>query len=267
MMRVFLPLVLLLLCSFASGEPVNRSLDYGAPSVEQGHDKLVTHTIFTVMYNLERHNPDWVAEYLTKEMVDSEAVQRKGFDFGDDPLIDGEATDGDYVKAGYDRGHMAPAEDMEMNATWMTECFMMTNMAPQKHALNGGMWKSMENLARKVAVRAGAAWIISGPIYRIPNHGECSGSIGKKTTITVPQAFFKVIVYRVGGILHALAFDIPHLQGPASAYGALGTYLTSIDGVEAETGLDFLSQLPVAEQAGIEAQIVSPSILETWMTK
>jgi len=240
----------------AYGEDLNQSLLFGAPSVESGQDHLINHTIFSVMYDLGRGSPDWVAEYLTKEEVDSETVSRDRFHFADDPLIDGEATDADYAGSGYDRGHMVPAEDMEMDARWMTECFYMTNMAPQRHALNGGRWKTMEELARKVAVKEGKAWIFSGTIYRDPRPGECSGVIGTKNKITIPQAFFKIIVFKEGGSVKSIAFIIPHLLGPASAYGSVGSYLTSIDEVEAETGFDFLDKVPVETQAVIEAEVV-----------
>lgn len=220
-----------------------ESMQLGLPSSPGGQKVLLDRTKFTVLYDNELNNPVWVAEYLTRDDVESEAVSRDKFSFSDDPDIEGEAQTGDFTNSGYDRGHMAPAEDMEISPTAMKECFYMTNMVPQRHSLNGGRWKTMEELARKVALKEGHVWIYSGPVYRTPNPGECSGTFGKKNIVIVPQAFFKVIVYQQDGSYHAVAFLIPHLDGKASDYGPIEIYLVSINQVEMTTRLDFLSGL------------------------
>lgn len=234
---------------FASPE----SMQLGLPSSPGGQKVLLDRSKFTVLYDNELNNPVWVAEYLTREDVESEAVSRDRFSFSDDPDVDGEPQNSDYTNSGYDRGHMAPAEDMEDSATAMKECFYMTNMVPQKHSLNGGRWKTMEELARKVAVKEGHVWIYSGPVYRTPSPGECSGTIGKKNVVVVPQAFFKIIVYQERGTYHALAFLIPHLEGKASEYGPIDNYLLSIDQVEATTGFDFLTGVDRTLEEAVES--------------
>lgn len=250
-------LILQIIPVFGSPE----SMLLGLPSSPGGPMVLLDRAKFTILYDNELNNPVWVAEYLTREDVESEAVSRDKFSFSDDPDIDGEAQTSDYTNSGYDRGHMAPAEDMEISATAMKECFYMTNIVPQLHSLNGGRWRTMEELARKVALKVGATWIFSGPVYRNPNPGECFGTIGKRNLVAVPQAFFKVIAYRDATGFHTVSFLIPHLEGKASDYGPLASYLWSVDQVELETGLDFLKVLDDSSETTLEAQTPSPDKL------
>jgi len=67
------------------------SMQLGLPSSPSGQKVLLDRAKFTVLYDNELNNPTWVAEYLTREDVESEAVSRDKFSFSDDPDIDGEA--------------------------------------------------------------------------------------------------------------------------------------------------------------------------------
>lgn len=49
------------------------------------------------------------------------------------------ASDADYVNSGYDRGHMAPAEDMSISTNSMYYSFSMANACPQTPKLNRGV--------------------------------------------------------------------------------------------------------------------------------
>ena len=61
----------------------------------------------------------------------------------------------DYVRSGYDRGHMCPAADRKSSITRYRATFIMTNVAPMCPALNRGPWKVTEDIARLAARRYG----------------------------------------------------------------------------------------------------------------
>lgn len=93
------------------------------------------------------------------------------------------ARHSDYSRSGYDRGHMVPSEDRQLNREQNRETFIMSNVAPQTPALNRGAWLQSEIQCRKFAylydsvkVSAEALFLdsvprfINGTNIRIPSH-------------------------------------------------------------------------------------------------
>ena len=56
--------------------------------------------------------PDWAVEELIKDRLNGSAVRRNNFKADDELPVGLRAEKEDYVGSGFDRGHMAPAEDM-----------------------------------------------------------------------------------------------------------------------------------------------------------
>ena len=91
---------------------------------------------YTVSYNSETKNPNWVAWHLTKSHT-SGSFQRNQEVFTEDTDVKApRATDRDYFNSRYDRGHMCPAGDNKWDKQAMMESFLFTNVCPQNHGLN-----------------------------------------------------------------------------------------------------------------------------------
>ena len=73
-------------------------------------------------------------------------------------------TNKDYLKSGYDKGHLAPAADMKYSTTTMKESFYFSNMSPQKPEFNRGIWKELEEQVRNWAQIYDTVYIVTGPI-------------------------------------------------------------------------------------------------------
>ena len=130
--------------------------------------KKVSQTIrkrfaYTVSYNHYTRQPNWVAWTLTRAHASGKL---KRGDFEDDmDMPSPKGTKADYYNSGYDRGHLCPAGDNKWNQKAMDECFLMTNMCPQTHALNAGIWNSIEQQCRTWAKKYGKVYIVCGPIF------------------------------------------------------------------------------------------------------
>lgn len=81
-------------------------------------------------------------------------------------------------------------------------------------------------------------------------------TIGKD--VRVPTWLFKIAVRKLPNAHYdTLAIEAPNLtiyDKAASFENAMTSTLTSIDTIEADTGLDFLNDLPVTEQQRIESR-------------
>ena len=206
-------------------------------------EQIIKRTGYTVSYNKDTKLPNWVAWHLTAEHTDG-AFKRKGLKFREDEDVDEpRATDRDYSKSGYDRGHMCPSGDCRWSEKAQKESFLFTNACPQEHGLNAGDWNEMEQMCRRWAEKYGSLYIVCGPIiYK-----------GKRKTIgnnkvVVPDAFFKVVM-RLGDNPCAVGFIYKNMPGNRPK----GDYVNTVDEVERITGYDFFPSLPDDIENRIEA--------------
>lgn len=205
--------------------------------------QIIRHTGYTVSYNENLRLPNWVAYELTRQETQGN-VQRTDR-FIADPQVKGViATNADYTRSGYDKGHMAPAADMKWSVTAMKESFYFSNMCPQHPELNRRKWKDLEEKIRDWAIADSAIIIICGPIVE-----DSAQKIGKNRVV-VPQKFFKVILSPFVDNPRAIGF----LFDNERSVEPLGTYVVSVDSIETLTGMDFFTPLPDELEDSIEAK-------------
>lgn len=215
----------------------------GVPRTNQPVRVLVN-SGYVVGYSDSLGNPLWSAY----RVHDSElgATPPRPDEFRPDLRTTARVESEDYARSGYDRGHLAPnyAIAAHYGRAAQEETFLMSNIAPQKHALNAGAWKALEQrIATNYAGRFAEVWVVVGPVF-----GPKPKKISRR--VVVPEAFFMIVIDEVEGRVRAQAYlfpqDTPAAAGPEA-------YLTSIDEIERRTGLDFLSELPDAAEASLEA--------------
>lgn len=212
----------------------------------------VHHKGYTLSYNVEHNCPNWSAWALTKEETDG-PVQRSS-KFHADPLIPKENCVDyfDYKDSGYDRGHMCPAGDMKWDEEAMHDCFYMSNMCPQDHALNTGSWKVLEEACRTWARTEGIIYICCGPVFKGKKHER----IGIQHAIDVPEGFFKVVLSTRKGHEKAIAFyyDNNDVKQPMSKAAM------SVDDMEKKLNMDFFYTL----EPNLQDKVESTYNLKDW---
>ena len=245
------------------------------PNKSPSEKEMLLHRIaYKLSYNTETRQPNWVAWRLTSEHTDG-PFSRKGVPYYDDSgmaigisSFSNDIIRGDYFidmdvpsprqehidwkehPAGIDHGHMCPAADCKWDKGAMNQSFLLTNMCPQDHDLNGGDWDKLENKCRTWAKRYGEIYIVAGPIFE-NDERHCFGI----NRIPIPDAFFKVILCTSGNP-KALGFIFPN----NGTQHSLQDYVLPVDEVENATGIDFFAELP----DDIEAEVEAYSNLENW---
>ena len=71
----------------------------------------------------------------------------------------------DYLRSGYDRGHMAPSGDMSTRDDDF-DSFSLANMVPQAAGLNRSGWAALERYVRSLAVTFDTVFVVTGPSYQ-----------------------------------------------------------------------------------------------------
>lgn len=203
---------------------------------------------YVLSYNTETKVADWVEYHLTESYIAS-GVKRKDNFRADQDLPKGQRSElADYDGSGFDRGHLAPAEDMKRSAQIMSESFLLSNMSPQKPEFNRGIWKSLEVKVRKWTKEKKDIHVITGPLYLDGNHN----TIGPDHVV-VPSHFYKIIIAgsSTDPNIDAIAFVLPNCANESSL---LPNFISDIDHIEKLTGLDFLSELKKPFQELIESK-------------
>jgi endonuclease G len=150
-------------------------------------DEIVTHTAYILSYNEDHEQANWVAYVLTANETNSASNERTNRFFPDPLVKTKSASTVDYEGSGYDRGHLAPAEDMAWSSTTMKESFYYSNMSPQVPAFNRGVWKRLEELVRYWSTVYDSIYIVTGPVLtnNLPTIGP--------DKVSVPEYYYKAI--------------------------------------------------------------------------
>lgn len=241
--------------NLALGNPSGATTSTSAPT-----NYLLVKDQYTLSYNRDQGKPNWVSWHLSTAWEGS-APRQDNF-AADARLPAGwyqvKATD--YSGSGFDRGHNCPSADRTGSAADNTATFLMSNMMPQAPNNNQQTWAGLENYARALADAGNELYIVCGSYGR-----GGTGSNGYATTVaggrvTVPARCWKVLVVlpvgtndvaRVSSSTRVIAIDTPNDNSLSSSWG---TYRTSVDAIEAATGLDLLSALSAGLQSTLEAR-------------
>ncbi len=222
------------------------------------HEQILLRKGYTVSYNWETREPNWVAWVLTAshaaDVTYDRPTNRNAFHM-DKEVREPRAMREDYTGSGYSRGHQCPAGDCRWDKDAMYETFLMTNMCPQTQYINGGVWNTIEMSCRQWAVTYGEIEIVCGPIFF--KSGEVR-TIGENK-VRVPDAFFKVIACIRNGEPKGIGFVCRNMEKSDDPNAAMGsgrrkqqTYVHTIDEVERITGYNFFPLLDKETEAAVE---------------
>ncbi|MBR6278092.1 MAG: DNA/RNA non-specific endonuclease [Bacteroidales bacterium] len=190
---------------------------------------------YIVSYNQEHKIPNWVAWHLTKEHTLGILKRPSNAWHEDTQVPKPRAVNNDYRNSGWTRGHLCPAGDCKWDSVVMYESFLFTNACPQHAKLNSGDWNEIEKACRTWAQKFGDIYIVSGPILFKQEHL----TIGENN-VTVPEAFFKVVVC-LNGKPKGIGFICRNSEGNRTK----DFYLNSISQIERITGITFFPNLPL----------------------
>lgn len=202
---------------------------------------------YTVGYCDALDNPAWVG-YRVFDVKGNPHPPRRPEQFFVDPRTAARVESSDYNASGYDRGHMAPnfAIGTRFGREAQLETFKMSNVCPQRHRLNAGLWKDLElKIADNYTGRYGQVWVIDGPVF-----GPLDRLQRINGKVPVPEAFYMIVIQQHEGGVRAEGFILDQ-EVPAS--GALTPYIVSIREIERRTGLKFFPKLGRNAQDRLEA--------------
>jgi endonuclease G len=173
-----------------------------------------------------------VAYELKKSYVRSSDFRRPYF-IEDPKVKTGSADWRNYKKSGYDKGHLCPAGDMAFAIDAYNDTFFTSNISPQVHDFNGGVWNRLEQKVRYWAIKYEGVYVITGGVLQ-----PSLKTIGKEK-VSIPDYFYKILLDNSNGEYRMIAFLVPSKKSNKPIYD----FVVSVDSIEKMTGIDFFPKL------------------------
>ncbi len=206
-----------------------QSFDYLPTSTT---NQIVKHNYYSLSYNEKYEQAEWVAYELKQSYVRSSNFERPYF-IADSKVKTGSADWRNYRKSGYDKGHLCPAGDMAFEINAYNDTFFTSNISPQMHDFNGGVWNRLEQKVRYWATKYDGVYVITGGVLQAKLK-----TIGNDKVL-VPNYFYKILLDNSNGNYKMIAFLIPHEKSDKPLY----SFVVSVDRIEKITGIDFFPKL------------------------
>ncbi len=263
------------------GHAENSPLFWGNPSdsipdTAASKNYLMEKPQFTICYNSDTLNPNWVAWHLAASDL-GEADRADTFR-PDTELPAGwyavRKNDYKFTYYGFDRGHICPSADRTANTEDNSMTFLMTNMVPQAPDNNRIVWVALEKFEREQVLAGKEAYIFAGP-YGKGGTGDkgyfeeipITLKDGRELSIIVPSHTWKIILFMpegegdferavTSGQAETLAVNVPNEKG-CGKNGSWQQYLCSVNYIEEITGYDFFELLPDDVEEEFESSVAA----------
>jgi len=203
---------------------------------------IVTHNHYSLSYSEKHEQAEWVAYELKKNHLSKNDFKRPYFE-QDKKVRSASADWRNYKKSGFDRGHLCPAGDRRFNYKAFEETFLTSNVTPQNHKFNSGIWNDLEQKTRYWAKLYDGVYVVTGGVL-----SDDLKSIGYEA-VSVPKYFYKILLDKSSKDPKIIAF----LMEGKDSNKSLKEFVVSVDQIEKLTGIDFFPKLEDKIENRLEA--------------
>ncbi len=218
----------------------------GCPTGAHPSNVLVVRPIYTLSNDGAARMAQFLAYVVTKESIGKSQKRVWCRDPNlpeDETLVPADFKDA-FKEVKTDRGHQAPLASFSGTENWAMTNYL-SNITPQKSALNQGPWKNLEAAARDLAETGVAVYVMTGPLFE-----RDIGRLPANDAVRLPSGYWKILAVKTGEKIEAAGF-IMDQDLPRNA--KVCDQLKTIDEIEQRSGLDFYHELPDPEETALEA--------------
>jgi endonuclease G, mitochondrial len=194
--------------------------------------QVITHDFYALSYNEKYEQAEWVAYKLTKKQLGHSNFNRPFFI--EDRLVKTHSADWkNYKNSGYDKGHLCPAGDMRFSKKAYDDTFFTSNISPQLHDFNDGIWNRLEQKVRYWVSKYDTVYVITGGVLE-----DDLETIGRED-VAVPKFFYKVLACTINGKTKMIGFLMPHEDSEKPLY----EFVVPVDKIEQITHVNFFEKM------------------------
>lgn len=223
------------------------AVNYPNGAFRFGYDEYLKNPIWTAYVNFPVHSPyeNSSADYKVDSRLAAPRVSKNDYS----GLYNGGASHPD----SYDRGHQVPRADVSYRYSTAAgdDATIMSNLVPQVSQFNQQTWQKLEDAiggdqgGTKDGLTSfkGRVWVYTGSVFpETTKWWNANSSTGLR--IGIPTACYKIVVHEMSpGHPEVLAVLMPNVWGLPNSNSTLAQFVTSVERIEALTGLDFFPEL------------------------
>lgn len=219
---------------------------HGCPEGAPSSNDTVIREIYVLSNNGTRRFADWVAFRVMRDTIGPTQDRTWKADpfLADDETLEPPDYDGAHAALGTDRGHQVPLAAFTGTPYWR-QTNILSNITPQKSALNRGPWQRLEAAVRALAREISPVYVVTGPLYETP----MPVLPGADEPNVVPSGYWKIVAIEEDGIAQVIAFimrqDTPRRSDVCE-------HMVDVRTIERRTGLDFFPKLSRPRQDALE---------------
>lgn len=170
-------------------------------------------------------------------------------------------TSDPYPGTGYDHGHICPSDDRVSAAEANYQTFFITNMMPQTHTLNAGIWSRMESQTKSWGAQFDTLYVCKGGT--IDKEENIIDYIGNEENCTpIPRYFFMALLGKNVNGYTAIGLWVDH-TAEYTTKDPIGNLAVNIRTLEQMTGIDFFHNLPDDIEEAVETEDIE-TLIKTW---
>lgn len=229
---------------------------HGCPLGGSPSNDTIVRSIYVLSINEATKFADWAAYRVDKATIGPTAdrVWRVDPYLAQDETLEPPDYDGANAALQVDRGHQVPLASFTSTPEWEATNYL-SNITPQKSALNQGPWEALESAERTLARRSdvAAVYVMTGPVYQrgmppLPKADEPH---------RVPSGYWKIVAVQTTNGIRLAGFYMDQ-ETPRNVRYCNQT--RTVEEIEKVSGLKFFPALADAQR---QAMIGTPSHLKS----
>lgn len=181
----------------------------------------VKHLSYDIIYNQDKLTPECVYYVLQADDFKGTIKSKPKYFKTDTKLPPPRRKNKDFKFSNYQRGHLCPSGDRDSRKDWFKDTYVTSNIVPMTPAVNGGVWKDIEEECRSLVLSGHKLKIVCGTFA-----GVCNTIGFHNRELFVPDS-----LYKIAKCIHCDTLQRAWIVPNDSYYHFHGNSITRVDDI------------------------------------
>ena len=165
-------------------------------------DQIIDKQVFKICYSYKYKGALAVWYELKGDLVDKKNIKKRPRFYTEKNIpVKYRSKSKDYVKSGFDRGHLANDASFDYDKKVQRKTYTMANIIPQYPKVNRYTWIKAERYERQLAKKLNNIMVVN-----LVDYSNSPGTIGKNK-ISIPTSYTKILFNNKHNFIKCLKYE------------------------------------------------------------